>query len=168
MTEAAWDSARPATGSSPVWAPPWPRRRGGSRWSTPPWSAITPGTTTAWPRGRAAQETEKTLEGLRYVRNQLGGAVDPAEFVRPAGGDSARDGTWRPLPEPELDERPPRARLWELSRYTAYQARLAAHSIGETFARCTEFLGFRRPVGRRERSVIAPSGRWRAQDVPRA
>ena len=88
------------------------------------------------------QETEQTLGGLRYVRNQLGGAVDPAEFVRSAGGDSACGWTWRPLPEPELDELPPRARLWELSRYTAYQERLAGHSIGETFARCTEFLIF--------------------------
>ncbi len=30
------------------------------------------------------RKTEETLEGLRYVRNQLGKSVEPAEFVRPA------------------------------------------------------------------------------------
>ena len=34
------------------------------------------------------RKTEGTLEGLRYVRNQLGKSVDPAEFVCPAAGDS--------------------------------------------------------------------------------
>ncbi|MGH3170293.1 MAG: hypothetical protein ACRDN0_30975 [Trebonia sp.] len=88
------------------------------------------------------RQTEQTLEGLRYVRNQLGSAVDPAEFVRSAGDDGSACWTWRPLPEPELDELPARARQWELSRYAAYQQRLAGFSIGETFARCTQFLAF--------------------------
>ena len=85
------------------------------------------------------RKTEETLEGLRYVRNQLGRSVNPAEFVRPA----ADDGTaweWNPLPEPGLGALTPRARQWELSRYRAYQARLAGHDITRTFARCTEFL----------------------------
>ncbi|HEX4087610.1 MAG TPA: hypothetical protein VHZ33_02775 [Trebonia sp.] len=86
------------------------------------------------------QETEETLEGLRYVRNQLGSSVDPAEFVCPVGEESAAGWAWRPLPEPALDALPPRARLWELSRYTAYQARLAGRNIEKTFARCTQFL----------------------------
>ncbi|MGH3295426.1 MAG: hypothetical protein ACRDP7_26885 [Trebonia sp.] len=86
------------------------------------------------------QETEETLEGLRYVRNQLGSSVDPARFVCPAGDDRAAGWTWRPLAEPELDALPPRARRWELSRYTAYQARLAGRSIGRTFSCCTRFL----------------------------
>jgi hypothetical protein len=34
----------------------------------------------------------------------------------------------------------PRARQWELSRYRAYQGRLAGRDISRTFARCTEFL----------------------------
>jgi hypothetical protein len=96
------------------------------------------------------RKTEVTLEGLRYVRNQLGKSVDPAEFVRPAVGpavgpavrdDGAGGGwVWRPLPEPELEALAPRARQWELSRYRAYQERLAERDIARTFARCTKFL----------------------------
>ena len=49
------------------------------------------------------RKTEETLEGLRYVRNQLGKSVEPAEFVRPAIGDDGAGGwAWRPLPEPGL------------------------------------------------------------------
>jgi hypothetical protein len=87
------------------------------------------------------QKTEETLEGLRYVRNQLGKSVDPAAFVRLAVGDDGAGGwAWRPLPEPGLDGLAPRARHWELSRYRAYQERLAERDIARTFARCTEFL----------------------------
>jgi hypothetical protein len=85
------------------------------------------------------RKTEGTLEGLRYVRNQLGNSVDPAEFVYPAvGGDVGW--VWRPLPVPGLEALAPRARQWELSRYHAYQERLAGRDIARTFARCTEFL----------------------------
>jgi hypothetical protein len=85
------------------------------------------------------RKTEETLEGLRYVRNQLGKSVDPAAFIVPAGGDGAA-WTWRPQPDPGLGELEPRARQWELSRYRAYQARLAGRDISRTFARCTAFL----------------------------
>ena len=90
----------------------------------------------------APQETEETLEGLRYVRNQLGRSADPAGFVRhpgEAGGPAAWE--WAAQPEPgHLDACAPRARQWELSRYRAYQARLAGHGITATFALCTAFL----------------------------
>jgi hypothetical protein len=87
------------------------------------------------------RKTEETLEGLRYVRNQLGKSVDPAGFVRAdAGDDGAVTWTWRPLPEPDLTGLGSRARQWELSRYRAYQARLAGRAIARTFTRCTEFL----------------------------
>jgi hypothetical protein len=87
------------------------------------------------------RKTEETLEGLRYVRNQLGASVDPAEFVSPVtDNNGATAWTWRPLPEPGLGELAPRARQWEESRYRAYQARLAGRDIALTFARCTEFL----------------------------
>ena len=91
------------------------------------------------------RKTEVTLEGLRYVRNQLGKSVEPAEFVRSAVRDGAGDGAdggwvWRALPEPGLEALAPRARQWELSRYRAYQARLAGHGITATFALCTAFL----------------------------
>jgi hypothetical protein len=87
------------------------------------------------------RKTEGTLEGLRYVRNQLGKSVEPDEFVCPAVGDDGAGGwAWRPLPEPGLEALVTRARQWELSRYRAYQGRLAGRDIARTFARCTEFL----------------------------
>jgi hypothetical protein len=90
------------------------------------------------------RKTEQALEGLRYVRNQLGNSADPAEFIHPAGTDGAW--TWRPLPEPALAMLAPRARQWELSRYRAYQARLAGRDITRTFTRCAEFLAQAAPV----------------------
>jgi hypothetical protein len=91
------------------------------------------------------RKTEEALEGLRYVRNQLGRGVGPAEFVRPAAGDDGSDDgtvswTWNPLPEPQLTALAPAARQWEMSRYRAYQARLSGRDIARTFARCAEFL----------------------------
>jgi len=87
------------------------------------------------------RKTEEALEGLRYVRNQLGKSVDPTEFVRPvARDDGGTEWTWCPQPEPGLGELTPRARRWELSRYRAYQARLAERDLVRTFNRCTEFL----------------------------
>jgi hypothetical protein len=87
------------------------------------------------------RKTQGTLEGLRYVRNQLGKSVEPDEFVRSAAGDNGADGwVWRPLPEPGLEGLASRARQWELSRYRAYHERLAERDIARTFARCTEFL----------------------------
>jgi hypothetical protein len=88
------------------------------------------------------RKTELTLEGLRYVRNQLGRSVEPDEFVCDGGGADGADGAWawRPLPEPGLEGLTARARQWELSRYRAYQERLAERDIARTFARCTEFL----------------------------
>jgi hypothetical protein len=83
------------------------------------------------------QKTEETLEGLRYVRNQLGRSVDPAGFVDSAAGAAW---AWRPWPEPELGGLAPQSREWELSRYRAYQARLAGRDVVRTFARCTDFL----------------------------
>ena len=85
------------------------------------------------------KKTEQALAGLRFVRNQLGQYPDAGEFVRPAE-DGATAWTWRVLPEPPLSSLTPRARQWELSRYRAYQARLAGRDIALTFDRCAEFL----------------------------
>jgi hypothetical protein len=87
------------------------------------------------------QKTEETLEGLRYVRNQLGKSADPATLVRPAASEEhATTWTWQLLPEPDLAGLGPRARRWELSRYRAYQARLAGRDIPRTLTCCAEFL----------------------------
>jgi hypothetical protein len=92
------------------------------------------------------QLTEQTLAGLRFVRNQIGDEADLAEFVEPGDtGPDPRNGhvtgwTWRPAPEPKLTALAPRGQAWEMTRYQAYQAQLAGHSIGETFTRAAEFL----------------------------
>src|SRR6202012_4280561 len=71
------------------------------------------------------RKTEKSLAGLRYVRNQLGRGDEPASFVQPGTAGDAAGWTWRPLPEPSLDGCTITGRRWELNRYKAYQSRLA-------------------------------------------
>ena len=89
---------------------------------------------------------EGTLAGLRFVRNRIGDEVDLAEFIEPgAPGPGADEGrvtgwTWKSVPEPALASLPPRARSWEMTRYRAYQAQLAGHTIGEIFGRAVAFL----------------------------
>ena len=85
-------------------------------------------------------EAEGALAGLRYVRNQLGRSADPAGFMQPASADDGACWTWRPLPEPQLGAFTTRARQWEMSRYDAYQTRLAGREITRTFNLCAGFL----------------------------
>jgi hypothetical protein len=87
------------------------------------------------------QRTEGILAGLRFVRNRIGRKVGLDKFVGPGAPDPGITGwTWRPVPEPALTWLPPRAQSWEMTRYRAYQAQLAGHTIGETFARSAAFL----------------------------
>jgi hypothetical protein len=99
--------------------------------------------------GQAAAERvliEGTLAGLRFVRNRMGYYADPADFIQPQEGRSARGAgpitawAWKPLPEPALASLPPRGQEWELARYQAYQAQLCGHTMGETFGRAAAFL----------------------------
>ena len=89
---------------------------------------------------------EDTLAGLRFVRNQMGSAVQQVDFVRPGAGqiDPGQRGicawTWNYLPEPALTSLPPRGRNWEMTRYRAYEAQLAGHRVGDTFTRAAGFL----------------------------
>jgi hypothetical protein len=85
-------------------------------------------------------EAEEALAGLRYVRNQLGQSADPDRFVQPAPAGDHACCTWRPLPEPQLGALTTRARQWEMSRYRAYQTRLAGRDITRTFNLCADFL----------------------------
>ena len=92
------------------------------------------------------QRIEGTLAGLRFVRNRMGHDVDHVDFIHPDAG-RARTGderitawTWNFLPEPALSSLAPRGRAWEMTRYRAYQAHLAGHTIGEVFGRATVFL----------------------------
>jgi hypothetical protein len=89
---------------------------------------------------------EQTLTGLRFVRNQIGDEADLAEFIEPSqasqdsGTGRITGWTWKPLPKSKLASLTPHRRAWEMSRYQAYQAQLAGHTIGETFGRATAFL----------------------------
>ena len=44
------------------------------------------------------------------------------------------------MAEPKLATLTPRGQAWEMTRYQAYQAQLAGHTIGETFTRASAFL----------------------------
>jgi hypothetical protein len=93
----------------------------------------------------ARRAVEATLAGLRFVRNRMGYHGDPAEFIqpqerRPGSDHGIAAWRWRSLPAPDLGSLPPRGQAWETTRYRAYQAQLAGHTIGETFGRAAAFL----------------------------
>jgi hypothetical protein len=86
------------------------------------------------------------LAGLRFVRNRIGDEADLAEFIEPSPpGSGAGKGlitgwTWKPVPEPVLTSLGPRGQAWQMTRYRAYQAQLAGHTIGEIFGQAATFL----------------------------
>jgi hypothetical protein len=92
------------------------------------------------------QLIEGTLGGLRFVRNRAGADAGLAEFIQAAAsGLNAGNGRitgwrWKPMPLPVLASLPPRAQAWEMTRYQAYQAQLAGHTIGGIFRRAATFL----------------------------
>ncbi len=91
------------------------------------------------------RQTEGTLGGLRFVRNQMGQHLDPADFIsKPARSvqhsDRIGNWTWAPLPEPALGTLSGPAKAWELTRYRAYRAHLAGHAVNDTFTQAAEFL----------------------------
>ena len=97
----------------------------------------------------ASQETgqrravEGTLAGLRFVRNQMGYQLDPAEFLTPGNSGAAEwagGWAWQRLPAPPLGSLPPHARRWERGRYQAYQAWLAGHTVTGVFGHAATFL----------------------------
>ena len=99
--------------------------------------------------GRAPAErrlAEGTLAGLRFVRNQMGHHIDHADFIDPgarssgAGNGRITAWTWKPLAEPALASLPARGLTWEMTRYRAYGAHLAGHTVGEVFGRAAAFL----------------------------
>jgi hypothetical protein len=94
---------------------------------------------------RQRRVIEGTFGGLRYVRNRMGYYADHADFIQPrldAGDGHApiTEWTWRSLAAPTLETLPPRGQEWELSRYHAYQERLAGRPVGETFSLASAFL----------------------------
>ena len=107
-----------------------------------------PDTYSAALAGRGTAERlviEDSFAGLRFVRNQMGYKADPDEFILASpsrSGPAARIGawTWKQVPEPSLTSLPSRGQDWEMTRYRAYQARLADHRIGDTFSLAADFL----------------------------
>jgi hypothetical protein len=102
--------------------------------------------------GKERRLIEETLGGLRFVRNRMGQYLDPVDFIQPDETESgSRPGsgsgdaqltawTWKSVPRPALDSLPLRGQEWEMTRYRAYEAQLAGHTIGETFGRAVDFL----------------------------
>lgn len=96
--------------------------------------------------GAERRRTEGTFTGLRFVRNRMGYHANHSDFIQPLrGADGGQDAPitawiWKALPKPVLDWLPPRGRVWEMSRYRAYQDWLAGHTIGDTFGRSAAFL----------------------------
>jgi hypothetical protein len=96
----------------------------------------------------AAERTriEEALAGLRFVRNRIAEYVDLGELVEPgrpepaAGNGPITNWTWRSVREPELASLPSRAQQWEMTRYRAYQAQLAGHTIEESLMPVAAFL----------------------------
>ena len=96
-------------------------------------------------RGAAERRmTEASLAGLRFVRNRIGREAGLEELIESQGAGTGNrritGWTWMPAPEPALGYLPPRGQAWEMARYRAYQARLAGHTIGETFGQAVTFL----------------------------
>jgi len=85
---------------------------------------------------------ERTFGGLRFVRNRMGYYEDHADFIHPLEGHTGplAAWTWRQVPEPGLASLPARGQEWEMTRFRAYQAQLAGHTVGDTFGRAAAFL----------------------------
>ena len=87
---------------------------------------------------------EQTLAGLRFVRNWTGrdgwlGAV--IETGGPRADNRRITGwRWKHVPEPALARLAPRGQVWEMSRYRAYQAHLAGHTLGATIGQAVTFV----------------------------
>jgi anti-sigma B factor antagonist len=87
---------------------------------------------------------EETLAGTRFVRNWigreawLGGVIETGGMS--AGNRRITRWTWKGVPESTLASLPPREQAWEMTRYRAYQAYLAGHTIGQTLGRAATFL----------------------------
>jgi hypothetical protein len=114
--------------------------------------------------GPQRRVTEGTFEGLRFVRNRMGYYSDHADFINPkpsveGDGDAPiAEWTWNQLPLPAVETMPPRGQEWELSRYRAYQDRLAGRTIGETFDLAAAFLTLASPPGEQPEDEISASG----------
>ena len=90
------------------------------------------------------QLIEKTLAGLRFVRNWIGRKAWLGDVIETGGMGTGNTHitrwTWRGVPESVLASLPARGQAWERARYRAYQACLVGHTSGETLGRAVTFL----------------------------
>jgi hypothetical protein len=108
---------------------------------------------------------EETLGGLRFVRNQIGQGLEHVSFIEPAPGPAAvAEWTWRGQPEPACSFMSAQGRQWELTRYRAYQARLAGHTVGQTFGDAACFLNAAADQVPRQASSVAERQLHEADD----
>jgi hypothetical protein len=123
--------------------------------------------------GAERRRIEGTLSGLRFVRNRMGQYLDPADFIQPAdpgpGDGGIRAWRWKSVPRPALAPLQPRGQAWEMTRYRAYQAQLAGHTVGETFDRAATFLLLAAEAGHQVSASggLGIAGEWR-RDLGRA
>jgi hypothetical protein len=88
------------------------------------------------------QAIEDIFAGLRFVRNRMGYKADHDDFLEsgaPRSGLVAAC-TWKQIPDPGLSGLRGHAQEWDLTRYGAYQARLAGRRIADTFSQAAGFL----------------------------
>ncbi len=99
----------------------------------------------------------------------MGHDADPADFIQPlapapgAAVPGIAAWTWKSLAEPALASLTPSGRQWEMTRYRAYQARLAGRPAGDTFTHATDFLRLAAEAGRLSHAwQTASTRRYRA------
>jgi hypothetical protein len=108
---------------------------------------------------------EGALAGLRFVRNRMRYEAGHDGFIGlPAGGlgpgsTPVTAWAWKPVPEPKLSPLLARGRTWEMTRYQAYQAYLAARTVGEIFGRATDFLNLTASHALMVTDISAPAAR---------
>jgi hypothetical protein len=88
----------------------------------------------SWRRKRI----EGTLGGLRFVRNRMREESGCRFFIGPSPDQESW--WWMPVPEPPLSALPPRARTWEMTRYSSYCTHVAGHTTQQIFDQVTSFL----------------------------
>lgn len=94
----------------------------------------------------ARKAAEGTFAGLRFVRNQMGYHIDPADFVEPRPGPGGTGAapvaawTWKPVPASALGQTDRRGWAWVIGRYCQYQTHLVGRPTGEVIACAAGFL----------------------------
>jgi hypothetical protein len=87
---------------------------------------------------RRRRRVEGILGGLRFVRNRMREEAGCGHFIGPSP-DGER-WWWMPVPPPGAHSLTARSLEWEMTRYRAYSAHVAGHTIGHVFDNALAFL----------------------------